>query len=460
MTNKEDILGTEHIGKLLLEYSIPAIIGMVVNSLYFIIARIFIANIPGVGALAITGVGVTMPVTTIISAFAVLVGSGASTNIAIKLGQRKKDEAERIIGNAMTLSFLIGIILTIIGFAFADGILGAFGASTDTLPIAKEYIHVLLIGTVFNVSSIVLTNMIRVDGNPKLSATIMVTGCITNILLCYTFIFLFQFGIRGASLAAVISQIITATWGFSYFIRGKSNLKFDFKNLRLIKAAALSILEIGSAPFAIQLAASIVQIVNNNSLKLYGGDLAIGAMATINAIMIFFMMPILGITQGAQPIVGFNYGCRQLDRAKKTFQLSLIASTVILTLGWCMIEFAPEIIVGFFGKDEQLMQITINGLRKYGMMLPIISISLVGSNYIQAVGKPRKAMILSLLRQVILLIPLIIVLPKFLQLNGIWIAQAAADFAAVLITGFALIMEFKSYKNEPAVNNKAILARN
>ena len=448
MDKSQEMLGKESIAKLLIKYSIPAIIGMLVNSLYNIIARIFIANIPGVGPLAITGVGVTMPVTTIILAFAVLVGIGAATNISIKLGQGKKDEAEQILGNTITLAIIIGIILTIIGLLFADSILVLFGASEGSLPYAKAYVNVLLLGTVCAVLSLSLSHMIRVDGNPKLSANIMVVACIINIILVSLFINVLNMGIKGAALATIISQTFSAIWGLSYFFRGKSNLNFRVPSLKLNSQAVKSIIVIGTAPFVIQIAASLVQVISNNALKTYGGDLAIGAMATIFSIMMVFLMPIFGITQGAQPIIGYNYGAKNYNRAVETYKLSVISSTILLILSWLVIQFSPEGLVSLFGKDKALMDITVNGIKKYSLALPIVAISIVGSTYVQAVGKPKKSMMLSLLRQVILLIPLIIILPKFLQLDGVWIAQAVADLGATIITAIVLMKEFKSYKNE------------
>jgi putative MATE family efflux protein len=448
MDKSQEMLGNESIGKLLLKYSIPAIIAMVVNSLYNVIARIFIANIPGVGPLAITGVGVTMPVTTIILAFSVLVGIGASTNISIKLGQGKKEEAEQIVGNALTLGVIIGIVLTIIGILFADSILGLFGASEGSLPYAKAYVNVVLLGTVFTVFAISLSHIIRVDGNPRLSAMIMVVACILDVILVALFINVLSMGIKGAALATVISQGFSAIWGLSYFFRGKSNLNFKLSSLKLRPESAKSIIAIGSAPFAIQLASSLVQVISNNALKTHGGDLAIGAMATIFSIMLLFLMPIFGITQGAQPIIGFNYGAKNYDRVKETFKLSVIVSTIMLSLGWLVIQFSPEIIVNLFGKDKELMDITVNGIKKYAFMLPIVSISIVGSTYVQAVGKPKKSMVLSLLRQVILLIPMIIILPKFFQLDGVWIAQPVADLIATIVTAVVIRKEFMSYKDE------------
>lgn len=445
MNNTENMLGTESISKLLLKYSIPAIIGMMVNALYNVVDRMFIGNIPGVGPMAITGLGVTMPIMTIIIAFGMLVGIGAVTNISLKLGEGKREEAEKIIGNAITLSLIIGFILTIVGTVFLSKILTMFGASEGTLQYAKDYMSVILIGTIFSIMAMMFNNLIRGDGNPKLSAIIMAVGCFTNIVLDAVFIFAFNMGIQGAALATIISQGITAIWGFLYYSTGKSNVKFKKVNLRLNKKMVLEIFAIGGSPFAMQLATSLVQVTINNSLKSYGGDLAIGAMATISSINMIFVMPAYGFVQGMQPIVGFNYGAKKYDRAKKTLIITLVASTVVFILGSLFVQITPQILVGMFNKDAQLMSITVNGLRKYLFALPIIGVSIVGTNYIQSTGNAKMAMLLSLLRQVIVLIPMVLILPKFFDLNGVWFAQPTADIISSVITGIVLFKEIRKY---------------
>ena len=452
MNKGQQILGTEPIGKLLIKYSVPAIIGMMVNALYNVVDRMFIGNIPGVGPMAITGLGVTMPIMTIILAFGMLVGIGATTNISIKLGQGKREEAEHIVGNSITLALIIGIILTVVGTIFSDSILKVFGASESTLIYAKSYMSIILLGTIFSISAMVFNNIIRGDGNPKLSAIIMAAGCATNIVLDAVLIFGFNMGIQGAALATIASQGLTAIWGFSYYLKGKSNLKFKKSSLKLDMNIVKMIFAIGSAPFAMQLATSLVQVISNNALRNYGSDLAIGAMATISSIVMIFLMPSFGLVQGMQPIVGFNYGAKNYDRAIKTFKLSLLSSSAFFIVGALLIQFVPQVLVGIFNRDPQLMDITVNGLRKYAFALPIIGISIVGTNYIQSSGKAKVAMVLSLLRQVIILIPMILILPKFLGLNGVWFAQPTADIIASAITAIVLIKEIRSYKED---NNKA-----
>ena len=448
MSNSQQILGTEPIGKLLLRYSLPAIIGMMVNGLYNVVDRVFIGNMPGVGPLAITGLGVTMPVMTIILAFGMLIGIGAATNISIKLGQGKKDEAEKLIGNSITLSVIVGLIIMAIGLLFGDQILKVFGASEDSLQYAKAYINIILIGTVFNLIGFVFNSTIRGDGNPKLSAKIMIVGCVLNIILDAVFIFVVNMGIGGAALATIISQFITAIWGLSYYIKGKSNLKLNKSNLKLDKSLVYTIIVIGAAPFAMQIAASGVQVISNNALRTYGGDLAIGAMATINSIIMMVGLPIVGISQGAQPIIGFNYGCKKYDRVEQTLKLATIASTIGLTIGWVVVQLYPEPIVSMFNKDAELVKISVDGIRKYLFMMPLIGMSMIGSNYIQSIGNAKQSMFLGLLRQVILLVPMMLILPKFLGLDGVWFSQPVADVISFIITFIVVNKEVKSHKDK------------
>jgi putative MATE family efflux protein len=445
MDNNQNILGTEPIGKLLLKYSVPAIIGMMVSALYNVVDRMFIGNIPGVGPMAIAGLGVAMPIMIIIIAFGTLIGVGSTTNISIKLGEGKREDAERIIGNAISLAVIISIILSIVGIIFLNKILIIFGASEGTLNYAKSYMSVILLGTVFSIMSMMFSNLIRGDGNPKLSAIIMIVGCVTNIILDALFIFGFNMGIQGAAFATIISQATTSMWGLSYYIRGKSNIKLRKTNLKLNKTIIAAIFSIGCSPFAMQMTNSLVQVILNTSLKKYGGDLSIGAMATISSIIMIFVMPAFGFVQGMQPIVGFNYGAKNYDRAKKTLKISLLSATFVFVLGALFVQLAPQVLVGMFNKDAQLMNITVNGLSKYAFAMPIIGVSIVGSNYIQSIGKAKMAIVLGLLRQVIILIPMILILPNFFGLDGVWFAQPTADIVSALITGIVLIKEIRKY---------------
>ncbi|MGL5245328.1 MAG: MATE family efflux transporter, partial [Sarcina sp.] len=286
------------------------------------------------------------------------------------------------------------------------------------------------------------------DGNPKMAAATMIIGCLLNTVMDPIFIFIFKWGIKGAALSTVLSQAVVTVIILYYYTKGKSNFKLKKKNLKLDSSLVKCIFAIGIAPFSMQIAASIVQVVSNNALKAYGGDLAIGAMTVISSISMIFMMPTFGINQGAQPIIGFNYGAKKYDRAKLTFKYATIVACSILTLGFILIRTFPEQAIGIFNKDSSLLNISVQGLKIFLCMMPLIGIQIVGSNYFQSIGKAKLAMFLSLLRQVILLIPLILILPKFYGLTGIWLAGATSDFLSTVITIGLLIKEFKTEKED------------
>ena len=442
MSNQKH-LGDAPIGKLLLQYSIPAIIGMVVNALYNIVDRMFIGNIPDIGSLAITGVGITMPIMTIVLAFGMLIGIGTTANISLNLGKGNRTTAEKLLGNAFTLSIIVGLAIAITGTIFANPILNLFGASENTLFYAKEYIGIILLGCTFNILSFALNSTVRADGNPKMSSITMVIGCGANIILDYLFIFVLNLGVKGAALATIISQAITFFIILYYYTAGNSNLKLKIENFKLKKHLVTMTFAIGIAPFATQIANSLVQVIANNALKTYGSDLAIGAMTVISSLNIIFMMPIFGINQGCQPIIGFNYGAKKYERAKEAFKYATIAACVICIIGFVSIQCFPTQIISLFNSDPELTTLAIKGIRIYLLMMPVVGINIVATSYYQSIGKAKISMFVSLLRQVILLIPFTIILPKFIGLDGVWAAGACADSLSVIITLILLKKEFK-----------------
>ena len=423
MSNQKH-LGDAPIGKLLLQYSIPAIIGMVVNALYNIVDRMFIGNIPDIGSLAITGIGTT-------------------ANISLNLGKGNRTTAEKLLGNAFTLSIIVGLAIAITGTIFANPILNLFGASENTLFYAKEYIGIILLGCTFNILSFALNSTVRADGNPKMSSITMVIGCGANIILDYLFIFVLNLGVKGAALATIISQAITFFIILYYYTAGNSNLKLKIENFKLKKHLVTMTFAIGIAPFATQIANSLVQVIANNALKTYGSDLAIGAMTVISSLNIIFMMPIFGINQGCQPIIGFNYGAKKYERAKEAFKYATIAACVICIIGFISIQCFPTQIISLFNNDPELTTLAIKGIRIYLLMMPVVGINIVATSYYQSIGKAKISMFVSLLRQVILLIPFTIILPKFIGLDGVWAAGACADSLSVIITLVLLKKEFK-----------------
>lgn len=379
MSNQKH-LGDAPIGKLLLQYSIPAIIGMVVNALYNIVDRMFIGNIPDIGSLAITGVGITMPIMTIVLAFGMLIGIGTTANISLNLGKGNRTTAEKLLGNAFTLSIIVGLAIAITGTIFANPILNLFGASENTLFYAKEYIGIILLGCTFNILSFALNSTVRADGNPKMSSITMVIGCGANIILDYLFIFVLNLGVKGAALATIISQAITFFIILYYYTAGNSNLKLKIENFKLKKHLVTMTFAIGIAPFATQIANSLVQVIANNALKTYGSDLAIGAMTVISSLNIIFMMPIFGINQGCQPIIGFNYGAKKYERAKEAFKYATIAACVICIIGFISIQCFPTQIISLFNNDPELTTLAIKGIRIYLLMMPVVGINIVATS--------------------------------------------------------------------------------
>lgn len=451
-------LGEEKISKLLMEFSIPAIIGMVVNTLYNIVDRMYIGNIKDIGGLALTGVGITMPIMTIIMAFGMLIGIGTSARISLKLGEHKREEAEKHLGNAFTLIIIASVLITIIGLVFMHKILGLFGASADTEIYAREYMQIIFFGTIFNMLSFGLNHSIRSDGSPKVAMLSMLIGAGTNIILDPIFIFVFGMGVREAAIATVISQIVSTIWILYYFTKGKSNLKIKREYLSLDKAIVLSIFSIGVSPFSMQIAQSIVQVLANNALKTYGGDLAIGAMTIINSVAMIFMMPIFGLNQGSQPIIGYNYGAEKYKRVKQAVKSATIVATIIVSIGWIITQAAPHLLISIFNRDEQLVGIASTGMRIFLLMLPVVGAQVISSNYFQSIGKAKISMFLSLLRQVILLIPCLIILPKIFGLTGVWLAGAVSDGLSSLITLIIFFMSVRKLKDkEEIVAKEAII---
>ncbi|MEI7884356.1 MAG: MATE family efflux transporter [Clostridia bacterium] len=443
MSNNEE-LRTEKIGKLLLKFSIPAIVGMLVSALYNVVDRMYIGWI---GPMAMTGIGLTLPFMTLIMAFGMLIGIGAGAMISIRLGQDKKEAAEKILGNAFTLLLIVMGSVMIIGLIFKIPLLYLFGASSATIGYADQYITIILLGTLFQGLGFGLNNVIRAEGNPKIAMYTMLLGAVINIVLDPILIFTFKMGIAGAALATIFSQLVTTIWVLKHFTSGKSKLKLRKKNLKLEFPIFKSIILIGMSPFFMQVAASVVNIISNNALKTYGGDIAIGAMTVINALAIMFLMPIFGINQGSQPIIGFNYGAKEYKRVKQALKLAILAASSLSLVGFIMTQFFTVPLIQIFNRDPELLSVATKGMRIYLSMLPFIGFQIVSSNYFQAVGKAPKAMFLSLLRQVIVLIPMLLILPNFFGLTGVWFAGPIADLSASILTAIFLLSEVRHLNN-------------
>ncbi|MPQ31688.1 MATE family efflux transporter [Clostridium estertheticum] len=443
-------LGSESISKLLFKFSVPAITGMVVNALYNIVDRIYIGHIKGVGSYALSGLAITFPISVIIMAFGMLIGIGACSVISIRLGEKNVKAADNILGNAVMLLTIISLALGIFGVLFLNKILMLFGADQNNLPYAKAYIQIILMGSVFQNIGFGINNIIRAEGNPKMAMLTMMFGAIINIILDPIFIFVFKMGIQGAAIATVFSQVFNTLLVLRYFTAKNSGsiLKLKKINLKLNKYIVNDIFAIGVAPFSMQIASSLVAILYNKGLYTYGGNLAIAAMGILNSISMLIFMPIVGISQGIQPIIGYNYGAKLYDRVFKILKLAIIFGTCIAVIGFIVVQlFANQLITIFVGNNPELIKLGAHGLRIDLMVLPILGFQILGASYFQAINEAKTSMVLSVLRQVIVLIPIILILPLFLKLDGLWFSQPCADLIATSLTAFFLVRSIKKLRN-------------
>lgn len=447
-------LKTESIWKLMLKYCIPAIIGMMVNGLYTVVDRMFIGNIPEIGALAMIGLGVSFPMVQIINSFGMLLAIGGATTISLKLGQENRKEAEKILGNVLSLTVLVGLILTVVGLTFMSDILMLFGATEETIAISTSYMNILMAGTVFALYGSVFGFLIRGDGNPKLSAVLMVAGCIMNITLDAIFIFGMNLGMEGAAYATVCAQAMTTVVGFYYYFGKKSKLELHPVHLKPDIPHLKEIIFIGLAPFCTQIAGSITQIITNNVLLEHGGDMAIGALSTITSVLFMFGMPIMGLTTGIQPIVSYNFGAGEFGRVKEVIRLSSIIVTGFLLVVWGIILTFPEVLVGLFNSDPELMAVTVDGMKKYFTMFPLLGVIYVGTNFIQSTGEVKVALFLSLMRQFLFLIPLLLTLPRIWGLDGVWYTQPVADVLSGAVSITVMVRTIRGYGSESEESTK------
>ena len=446
MKNKHQFMGSEKITKLLIQFSLPAIIGMLVNALYSIVDRIYIGNIKDVGHFAIAGVGLTFPVTIFVFAFAVLIGLGGATNISLNLGKKQKDEAEHYLGNAICFGTIISTIIGILVLIFMEGLVDKLGGSENTSKYTIEYLRIVAIGFPATIVGYVANAGIRSDGNPKMSMVTLLIGAIINIVLDPIFIFGMDMGVSGAAWATIISQYISAAWTIYYFRSKFSGLKLYMKDLPLKWERIKNIMAMGSAPFALQLGSSLVNYTFNHTLKIYGGDNSIGAMAIIQAIVIFLAMPIFGINQGLQPILGYNYGAKLYARVREALRKAILGASIICIFDFIVIQFLSKYFIFIFTREKALLDIASFGLRINTIMFPIIGFQIISSVYFQAVGKPKLSLFISLSRQIIILIPCIIVMSRLFGLTGIWFAAPTSDFISTVITFILIKREMKTLK--------------
>ncbi|MFW5981442.1 MAG: MATE family efflux transporter [bacterium] len=457
MNSNSARLGEESIGKLLYQLSLPATIAMMVNGLYNVVDTIFIGR--GVGPLAIGGLAIAFPIQMLIMGFALMIGVGAASAVSRNLGAKQFEKADKVAGNAFLAITIFGILFTILGLVFVDQLLFIFGATENLLPYARDYIQVILTGSVFFSIAVMSNNLIRSEGNAKDAMTIMLLGAGLNILLDPIFIFAFNLGIRGAALATVSSQFVSFLYLLYYLKSGKSSLKIKLHHLKPDFTVIKEIFSVGFSEFARSSTNSIFSIVVNNSLRIFGGDIAITIFGIVNRVVAFLFMPIIGIVQGMQPIAGFNYGARKIDRVKEVIKLSIIVSTAIAIIGFILGQTIPHVIIRAFVDDQSIIQEGTFVFRIVIAMIPLLGLQFVGGTLFQSLGKPVPALILSLMRQFIILTPLILIMPRLfgLELLGIWLAFPLADILASIVTVFLLKKEIGKLSLEYEKEKKIII---
>lgn len=440
-----DKLGTEKISKLLLKMSAPAMIGMFVSAFYNLVDTIFVGR--GVGMLGIAGVSVSFPIQMIILAIAISIGIGGSSLISRSLGAGDKDRAEKTMGNLFTLIIFSSLAMAVFGLIFVEPLLKIFGANPEIMPFALDYIKIILLGSVFFAFTVASNNVIRAEGNAKTAMSVMLVSAIINIILDPILIIYLDWGIKGAAWATVISQLVAFIYIVYYFISKNSALRLHLKNLKLEMSIVKETLAIGVSTFARQASMSIMAIIINNTLNLYGGSIAIASFGIINRLFIFTLMPLFGVIQGMQPIVGYNYGAKNFDRARQVTILSIKVTTFFSTIAFVFMMLLARPIISLFTKDSELINLSVYATRIIILFLPTLGFQIVAAGLYQALGNAKVSMFLSLLRQVILFVPLLLILPIFFHINGVWFTFPIADSIAGIIIFLMLRREMRLLKN-------------
>ncbi|MBQ6652689.1 MAG: MATE family efflux transporter [Prevotella sp.] len=448
MDNKKATLelGTKPVGGLLLQYALPAMVAMTASSLYNIIDRAMIGQV--VGAEAISGLGITFPFMNLSAAFGAAVGVGASTAISVKLGQKDYQTAEHLLGNTITLNILVGVVFMTVSFLFLDSILRFFGASDQTLPYAREFMQVILAGNVVTHLYFGMNAVLRAASKPRqaMYATLFTVGM--NIVLVVAFVWWFRWGIRGAALATIASQTMAMIWQLKQFSNPQELLHLKRGIYRLRKRLVENIISIGISPFLMNVCACVIVIFMNNQLVRYGGDMAVGAYSISNSIGMMFVMFVMGVNQGMQPIAGYNYGAQNYDRLMRVLSLAIVAATVIMVVGWLIAMFLPYYCARLFTTDARLIDMGIVAIRVNMLVFPVIGFQMVVTNFFQCIGKVRISIFLSLSRQLLFLLPLLIVLPRFWGLDGAWAALPASDAIAAIVAFSMMFIYMRKLKNK------------
>lgn len=437
-------LATEKIGKLLWMYTLPAMVGTVVMSIYNIVDRIFIGQ--GVGPLAISGLALTFPFMIVLMAFGMLIGAGSASRISITLGEGDKHKAEKILGNAITLTFIISGAVVLLSMVFMTDLLRLFGGTDNTIQYAYDYMIIVVPGGVLTALYFGLNNIMRASGHPRKAMFNILLGAIVNVILDPIFIFWFDWGIQGAAWATVISYLVGTLNGASHFLLKTTALRFHAVNLKLDKEIIKSILSIGMSPFSMQVGTSVVVVLINSTLLKYGGDLAIGAYGIINSINMLVVMFIIGLNQGSQPIVGYNYGAKNYARVFKTLRYTIVIATILSSIGFIIGVFFSHQVVSIFTTDEAMQNVASVAQRITVLMFPIIGFQIVISNFFQSIGKAKMSIFLSLTRQFIFLIPAIFILPPIFGLNGAWAVMPVSDALSSIVSATTFFLFYKKFK--------------
>ncbi|WP_289201637.1 MATE family efflux transporter [Parabacteroides goldsteinii] len=444
--NSPLVLGTERIGKLLTQYAIPAIIAMTASSLYNMADSIFIGH--GVGPLAISGLALTFPLMNLAAAFGSLVGVGASTLVSVKLGQKDYEGANQVLGNVLVLNVLLGVAFTFVFLLLLNPILYFFGASENTIGYARDYMQIILYGNVITHMYLGLNAVLRSSGFPKQAMYATLASVVINCILNPIFIFGFEWGIKGSAWATVISQVISLTGQMIHFSSPKQLLHFKKGIYKLRKEVVKGILYIGMSPFLMNLCSCLIVILINRGLKEHGGDMAIGAYGIVNRIIFLFVMIIMGFNQGMQPIAGYNFGARLYPRVTEVTKLTMKWAIGVATTGFLLCQLFPTLIVNMFTTDDELVKAAVFGLHIVFAVFPIVGFQMVSTNFFLSIGMSKKAIFLSLTRQMLFLIPCLIVLPRFFGTLGVWISMPVADTIATVVTAIVLVNQFKKFKHE------------
>ena len=450
MNDKKEFLATEPIGKLLFRLSIPTVVAQLINMLYNIVDRIYIGHMPGDGSLALTGVGVCMPIIMLVAAFAALVSSGGAPRASIFMGEKDIESAEKTLGNCFSLQIVVSVILTAVLLIWNKDLLLAFGASENTIGYATDYMSIYAIGTLFVQMTLGMNTFITAQGFTTVSMVSVIIGAVCNIVLDPIFIFGFQMGVKGAALATIISQMLSCVWIISFLCGKKTQLKLKKENLKLRADIILPCIALGTAAFVMQSSESVISVCFNSSLLKYGGDIAVGAMTIMTSVMQFAMLPLQGIAQGAQPITSYNFGAKNADRVKKTFRLLLITCLTYSIALWAAVMIAPQVFVKIFTSDTSLAQFAAPMLRIYLGGLGLFGIQIACQMTFTSLGKAANSIVVAVVRKFVLLLPLIYIMPRLLadRTQAVYMAEPVADIIAVTFTAILFAFQFKKALKE------------